>query len=231
VGGWSPSPSRSPRLSGEHRRQRYDGGAVRTGVRPRRPADSAAALDWPARARILDGKPAAGSTQRRKRSVFCNALGYAVEQGHLAPSPVDRLPSTTPAVAAIVDCRVVVSSARARVLLADVRSLACLYYAALRPSEAVMLRAHTNRYGTAPEVARAGHGVAVPLMIYAHRHRRARPTPRTTASDCPSHALSPGSQSGAGWLSSSQYIPSRLAALMKSLNTTGLRTKLLAPSR
>jgi hypothetical protein len=32
-----------------------------------------------ARAKTLTGKAAAGSTQRRKRSVFYNALGYAVE--------------------------------------------------------------------------------------------------------------------------------------------------------
>ena len=102
-------------------------------------------------ARTLAGKPAAGSTQRRKRSVFYNALGYAVEQGHLASNPVDRIQWTTPAVAQSVDRRVVVSPAQARKLLAAVRGLsdrgahleafyACLYYAALRPSEAVMLR-------------------------------------------------------------------------------------------
>ena len=102
-------------------------------------------------ARTLTGKAAAGSTQRRKRSVFYNALGYAVEQGHLASNPVDRIQWTTPAVAASVDRRVVVSPAQARSLLAAVRGLsgrgqhleafyACLYYAALRPSEAVMLR-------------------------------------------------------------------------------------------
>ncbi|HEX6453973.1 MAG TPA: hypothetical protein VF060_31485 [Trebonia sp.] len=34
-------------------------------------------------ATTLAGKPAAGSTQRRKRSVFYNALGYAVELGLL----------------------------------------------------------------------------------------------------------------------------------------------------
>src|ERR1019366_3053097 len=45
------------------------------------------------------------------------------------------------------------------------------------------------------------------------------------------HARLSAGHSGAGWLISSQYIPSRLAALRKSLNTTGLRTKLLAPSR
>jgi integrase len=136
------------------------------------PPEIAAALDWAERAslpvaeledtatvrlalaacaRNLTGKPAAGSTQRRKRSVFYNALGYAVEQGHLASNPVDRIQWTTPAVAQTVDRRVVVSPAQARDLLAAVRGLsgrgehleafyACLYYAALRPSEAVMLR-------------------------------------------------------------------------------------------
>ena len=46
-------------------------------------------------ARTLAGKAAAGSTQRRKRSVFYNALGYAVEQGHLPSNPVDRIQWTT----------------------------------------------------------------------------------------------------------------------------------------
>jgi hypothetical protein len=42
-------------------------------------------------AATLAGKPAAGSTQRRKRSVFFyNALGYAVELGRLGSNPVDR---------------------------------------------------------------------------------------------------------------------------------------------
>jgi integrase len=102
-------------------------------------------------ARNLSGTAAAGSTQRRKRSVFYNALGYAVEQGHLASNPVDRIQWTAPAVAASVDRRVVVSPAQARSLLAAVRGhsdrgqhleafFGCLYYAALRPSEAVMLR-------------------------------------------------------------------------------------------
>jgi integrase len=102
-------------------------------------------------ARTLDGKPAAGSTQRRKRSVFYNALGYAVELGQLPSNPVDRIQRTAPAVAQSVDRRVVVSPAQARSLLAAVRGLSergahlegfygCLYYAALRPSEAVMLR-------------------------------------------------------------------------------------------
>ena len=74
-------------------------------------------------AKTLTGKAAAGSTQRRKRSVFYNALGYAVEQGHLTSNPVDRIQWTAPAVAASVDRRVVVSPAQARDLLAAVRGL------------------------------------------------------------------------------------------------------------
>ena len=72
------------------------------------------ALDDPATVRLalgacaktLTGKPAAGSTQRRKRSVFYNALGYAVELGRLPSNPVDRIQWTAPAVAATVDRRV-----------------------------------------------------------------------------------------------------------------------------
>jgi len=136
------------------------------------PEKISAALDWAERASLpvaeledmatvrlalgacattLAGKPAAGSTQRRKRSVLYNALGYAVEQGHLPSNPIDRIQWTTPAVAQSVDRRVVVSPAQARTLLAAVRGLgdrgqhleafyARLYYAALRPSEAIMLR-------------------------------------------------------------------------------------------
>ena len=144
------------------------------------PPEIAAALGWAERASLpvaeledtatvrlalgacgktLTGKAAAGSTQRRKRSVFYNALGYAVEQGHLSSNPVDRIQWTTPAVAATVDRRVVVSPAQARKLLAAVRGLSdrgahleafygCLYYAALRPSGVVpyfLMWARTRR--------------------------------------------------------------------------------------
>jgi integrase len=136
------------------------------------PPKIAAALDWAGRAslpvtgledtatvrlalgacgRTLAGKPAAASTQPRKRSVFYNALGYAVELGLLASNPVDRIQWTAPAVAERVDRRVVVSPVQAEALLAAVGRMgergahletffAVLYYAALRPSEAVMLR-------------------------------------------------------------------------------------------
>jgi hypothetical protein len=133
------------------------------------PPHIAAALDWAARAsqpvaalddpatvrvalgacaKTLDGKPAAGSTQRRKRSVFYNALGYAVELGRLASNPIDRIQWTAPAVAQSVDRTVVVSPAHARKLLAAVRGLSdrgahleafygCLYYTALRACRSV----------------------------------------------------------------------------------------------
>jgi hypothetical protein len=102
------------------------------------PPKIAAALDWAARASLpiteleetatvrlalaacaktLAGKAAAGSTQRRKRSVFYNALGYAVELGLLGSNPVDRIQWTAPAVAQSVDRRVVVSPAQAETLL------------------------------------------------------------------------------------------------------------------
>jgi len=154
-------------------RQALFGWAFNPATRDTSPPEKiAAALDWAERASLpvdeledtatvrlalaacaktLTGKAAAGSTQRRKRSVFYNALGYAVEQGHLASNPVDRIQWTAPAVAASVDRRVVVSPAQARSLLAAVGGLSergqhleaffgCLYYAALRPSEAVMVR-------------------------------------------------------------------------------------------
>ena len=81
------------------------------------PPHIAAALDWAERASLpvtdleetatvrlalgacaktLAGKPAARSTQRRKRSVFYNALGYAVELGLLGSNPVDRIQWTAP---------------------------------------------------------------------------------------------------------------------------------------
>jgi integrase len=98
----------------------------------------------------------------------------------------DRIQWTTPAVAQTVDRRVVVSPAQARNLLAAVRGLsvrgqhleafyACLYYAALRPSEAVMLREsdlHLPSKGWGRIVlAAGGHGLDRP------RHRPAGTRP------------------------------------------------------
>ena len=102
-------------------------------------------------ARTLAGKPAAATTQRRKRAVFHNAVRYAVELRLLESNPIDRIQWKAPAIAQTVDRRVVAGPAQISRLLGAVRGLsdrgehleafyACLYYAYLRPSEAVMLK-------------------------------------------------------------------------------------------
>jgi integrase len=102
-------------------------------------------------ARTLAGTPAAATTQRRKRAVFHNAVSYAVELRYLDANPVDRIGRKAPAVAQTVDRRVVAGPAQVSGLLAAVRGhsdrgehleafYGCLYYAYLRPSEAVMLK-------------------------------------------------------------------------------------------
>jgi len=99
----------------------------------------------------IAGRAAAATTQRRKRAVFHNAVSYAVELRLLDANPVDRTGWKAPAVAQTVDRRVVAGPAQVSALLAAVRGLsdrgehleafyACLYYAYLRPSEAVMLK-------------------------------------------------------------------------------------------
>ena len=83
--------------------------------------------------------------------MFHNAVSYAVELRHLDANPIDRTGWKAPAVAQTVDRRVVAGPAQICRLLAAVRGLsdrgqhleafyACLYYAYLRPSEAVMLK-------------------------------------------------------------------------------------------
>jgi integrase len=147
------------------------------GFNPRRwstgtPAQYTAALAWLERASVpvveldsaetvrrvldglcvrLDGKPAAASTVRRKRVIFYNAIGYAVERGLLDANPIDRLQWTAPEVAQAIDRRVVANPAQVAALLEAVHSFGnradrlvaffgCLYYAGTRPSEAADLR-------------------------------------------------------------------------------------------
>ena len=110
-----------------------------------------AALD--AGAQRIDGKPAAANTANRKRAVLANALGYAVELRLLASNPIDGIKWTAPKAATAVDRRCVVNPVQARTLLNFVYDqqrtgphlvafFALLYFAALRPEEAVNLRAH-----------------------------------------------------------------------------------------
>ena len=136
------------------------------------PAEITQALDWIAKAslpvtaleepdtvraalnacaRRLDGKPAAATTTRRKRAIFANALGYAVERRLLPANPLGQIQWKASEVAETVDRRSVASPAQARRLLKAVKGqgargehmeafFGCLYYAALRPAEAVALR-------------------------------------------------------------------------------------------
>lgn len=96
----------------------------------------------------LDGRPAAPTTVARKRAVLSGVLRYAVELELLPSNPLDRVQWRPAKVAETVDRRVVVNPEQARALLAAVRGqtpaleafFGCLYYAALRPAEALHLR-------------------------------------------------------------------------------------------
>lgn len=107
--------------------------------------------------RKLDGQPAAANTIARKRAVLSNVLDYAVGRG-LDANPLRRItgmwakPKTTEGV---VDPQVVVSWRQAEDLLTAVSYqgrigprlvafFACIYFAGLRPSEAVELRENVN---------------------------------------------------------------------------------------
>ena len=99
----------------------------------------------------LDGKPAAPTVTRRKRSVFSTSLGYAIELGILDENPIPALKWSPPKTAGTVDRRRVASPMQVRTLLNAVSTqqrtgkrlvafFGCLYYAAMRPEEAAALR-------------------------------------------------------------------------------------------
>jgi integrase len=98
-----------------------------------------------------DGTPAAAATFRRKRAVLNNALEYAVELRRLPANPLTTMKRGSPRVPEAVDPRVLVDRSRAEALLTAVGAqgevgrrlvafFACMYYAAMRPSEVVELR-------------------------------------------------------------------------------------------
>jgi integrase len=97
----------------------------------------------------IKGKNAAPSTVARKRAIFSGALRYAVELRLIDHHPLDRIKWTVPKRADGVDRGVVINPRQAAALLARVRDsmpeleafFGCLYYAALRPEEALHLRA------------------------------------------------------------------------------------------
>jgi integrase len=107
---------------------------------------------------LQDGRAASATTIARKRSVFANVIRYAVELEEMPSNPLDRLSWKPPKVSEVVDRRVVVNPRQARELLTAVTYVgqqrrgphargqrlmalyACMYFAALRPGEAVGLR-------------------------------------------------------------------------------------------
>jgi len=98
----------------------------------------------------VDGRNAAASTARRHRIILANAMDYAVELGLLETNPIRVLKWTAPKASSQVDRRSVVNPHQARALLDAVRAqqpsgprlvafFAVMYYAGLRPEEAINL--------------------------------------------------------------------------------------------
>jgi integrase len=113
----------------------------------------------------LDGKNAAASTARRNRTILANAMDYAVELGLLDTNPIRALKWTAPKVPGQVDRRSVVNPRQARALLDAVRAqqpsgprlvafFAVMYYAGLRPEEAI--KPHRRHCDPAAPGARPG---------------------------------------------------------------------------
>ena len=83
-----------------------------------KPQHARAALD--AISVRMDGRAASATTIARKRSVFANAIRYAVELEEMPSNPLDRLSWKPPKVSEVVDRRVVVNPRQARELLTAV---------------------------------------------------------------------------------------------------------------
>lgn len=98
------------------------------------------------------GKAFAPDTHRNKYKALSGAIKYAVELRRLQDNPLGRISTSPPRRAAVVDKRVVINPAQARRLLDELWTIgrlgprhvaffACMFFAALRPSEALALRA------------------------------------------------------------------------------------------
>lgn len=104
------------------------------------------------RAVRTDGTPgrsrAAAATIARKRAVFHDALGCAVALGLLLVNPLGRVRWNAARAAMAINPQTIASPSQVRTILANVARLrpeltaffGYLYYAALRPEEAVALR-------------------------------------------------------------------------------------------
>lgn len=96
----------------------------------------------------VDGKPLARSVARQRRMILNNALSYAVELKLIPENPVRTVKWTAPKPSRALDQRRVANPVQARTLLRAVRDVkrsgprlaacyALMYFAALRPEEAV----------------------------------------------------------------------------------------------
>lgn len=99
----------------------------------------------------LDGKARAASVVNQKRMVLSNALAYAVELGILQTNPLQSIKWTRPKGNQAIDRRSVANPVQARTLLNAIGEVqrsgprlvalfGAMYFAALRPEEAVNLR-------------------------------------------------------------------------------------------
>ena len=138
----------------------------------------------------LDGTRAAAATITRKRAVFHGCLGYAAELGLLEANPLDRITWRAPRSSFAVDPRSAATPAEVRAILAEVTQIrpeltaffGCLYYAALRPAEAVALLARScilpsrgwgqlTLTASLPRSARAWTGNGTPREPRSLKHR------------------------------------------------------------
>ncbi|QRP50548.1 tyrosine-type recombinase/integrase [Amycolatopsis sp. FDAARGOS 1241] len=98
----------------------------------------------------LDGKPLARSVARQRRMILNNFLSYCVERGWLTTNPVREIKWTAPKPSRAIDRRRVANPIQVRTLLREVRTTrrsgkrlyacyAAMYFAGLRPEEAVNL--------------------------------------------------------------------------------------------
>ena len=138
----------------------------------------------------LDGTRAAATTITRKRAVFHGCLGYAAELGLLEANPLDRITWRPPRSPCSAGPRSAATPAEVQAILAEVTQIrpeltaffGCLYYAALRPAEAVALRASScilpsrgwgqlTLTGSLPRSARAWTGNGTPREPRSLKHR------------------------------------------------------------
>ena len=156
----------------------------------------------------LDGTRAAATTITRKRAVFRSCLGYAAELGLLAANPLDRITWRPPRSSRSAGPGSAATPAEVQAILAEVSRICpeltaffgWLYYAALRPAEAVALRAtscalpsrgwgHLTLTASLPRSARAWTGNGTPREPRSLKHRpegaiRTVPIPRSLPASC-----------------------------------------------